>query len=177
VAPANSTEEPLLFEVPYTDGSEWTKRGEAQDGALGAFTAMLDYARGLVLWDHNDKKEGSASFNQMIDAVQASGRIYPSNPNHIADALRLIHDPARMMKPSHAAVILNSRDRRPVAKTYVMTDGAVNLYAAPEGSARPVGKVKSDAAALIYLRSNAWDLLEGGGQIGWARRVITSAAK
>jgi hypothetical protein len=161
----------------YADGSEWTKRGEAQDSTLGAFTAMLDYARGLILWDHGDKREGAASFNQMIDAIRTSGRIYPSNPNHIADALRLVHDPARMTKPSRAAVVLNPSERHPVAKTYVIADGAVNLYAAPEGPARQVGKVKPEAVALTYLRSNAWDLLEGGGQIGWARRVITSAAK
>lgn len=160
----------------YADGGEWTKRGEAQDSTLGAFTAMLSYARGLVLWDHGDRREGSASFNQMIDAIRSSGRIYPSNPNHIADALRLVHDPARMTKPSRAAV-LNPSDRHPVAKTYVIADGVVNLYAAPEAPAKQVGKMKPDAVAFIYLRSNAWDLLEGGGQIGWARRVITSAAK
>jgi hypothetical protein len=161
----------------YADGRQWTERGEAQDNALGAFTAMLSYARGLVQWDHGQKKEGSASFNEMIDTIRTSGRIYPSNPNHIADALRLIHDPARTTKPPRAAVVSNPPDRHPVAKAYVLTDSAVSLYAAPEGPARQVGTMKPDATARIYLRSNAWDLLEGGGQIGWARRVITSAAK
>ncbi|MBV9970956.1 MAG: hypothetical protein JO228_13300 [Xanthobacteraceae bacterium] len=161
----------------YAEGTEWTRRGEAKDSTLGTFTAMLDYARGLVLWDHGDKREGSASFNQMIDAIRMSDRIYPSNPNHIADALRLIHDPARTTKPSRGAALVSPMERHPVAKTYVVTDGAVNVYAVPEGPAKQVGKMKLDAVALVYLRSNAWDLVEGGGQIGWARRVITSAAR
>jgi hypothetical protein len=31
----------------HAGGSEWTKWGEGQDTALGALTAMLDYARGV----------------------------------------------------------------------------------------------------------------------------------
>jgi hypothetical protein len=160
----------------YAEGTEWTRRGEAQDGAFAAFTAMLDYARGLVLWDHGEKKDASASFSQMIEAIRTSGRLYPSNPQHIATALRLIHDPALGSKPAHAAVVFNPPDRRPVAKAYVVTDGAVNLFAVPE-SPRQVGKMKPDAIARVYLRLNNWDLLEAGGQIGWARRAVTSAAK
>jgi hypothetical protein len=160
----------------HAEGTEWAKRGEAQDGAFGEFAAMLDYARGLVLWDHGEKKDASASFNQMIDAIRTSSRIYPSNPQHIATALRLIHDPALSSKSVHAAVVLNPPDRRPVAKAYVITEGAVNLFAVPD-SPKLIGKMKSDAIARVYLRLNNWDLLEAGGQIGWARRVVTSAAK
>jgi hypothetical protein len=160
----------------HVEGREWVKRGEAQDGSLGAFTAMLDYARGLVLWDHGEKNEALVSFNQMIDSIRGSSRNYPSNPQHIATALRLIHDPERSFKPVQAAAIFNSPERRPVSRAYVLSDGGVNLYALPDSSAKQVGKMKPDATARIYLRLANWDLLEGGSLIGWARRVVASVA-
>lgn len=160
----------------YAEGVEWAKRGEAQDGAFGMFAAMLDYARGLVLWDHGEKKDASASFSQMIDSIRASSRIYPSNPQHIATALRVIHEPGRSSKSVSGAVVFNPPDRRAVARAYVVTDGAVDLFAVPDSSKR-IGKMKSDAVARVYLRLNTWELLEAGGQIGWAQRVGTSAAR
>jgi hypothetical protein len=160
----------------YAEGSEWTKRGEAQDSSLGAFSAMLDYARGLVMLDHGEKNEATESFNRMIDSLRSSGRIYPSNPQHIATALKLIYDPGRSSKLVRGAVVFNPPDRRSVAKAYVTTESSVILFAAPD-SPKQIGKMKSDAIAHVYLRLDNWDLLEAGGQIGWARRVITSAAK
>jgi hypothetical protein len=76
-----------------------------------------------------------------------------------------------------AALAMIPPDRRPVAKAYVVTEGIVTLFAMPDTSAKPVGKMKSDAVANVYLRASNWDLVEGGGQIGWARRVLTSAAR
>jgi hypothetical protein len=162
----------------YTDGTDWAKRGEAQGDPLPLFTAMLDYARGLVLLDHGERKDALASFNLMIDAIRSSGRIYPSNPHHIATALRLTQDPGHNTKVLQAALAIIPPDRRPVAKAYVVTEGIVTLYAVPDTSAKPVGKMKSDAVGNVYLRASNWDLVEAGGQIGWARRVvITSAAR
>ena len=58
-----------------------------------------------------------------------------------------------------------------------MSEGAMTLYALPDNSAKQIGKIKSDVTARTYLRLDDWDLLEGGGQIGWARRAVTSAAR
>ncbi len=165
----------------YAYGSDWAKRAEAQDGSAGIFTAMLDFARGLVLWDHDEKKDALVSLNQMIDSIRASNRIYPSNPQHIATALRLIHDP-RNSNSLNTATAFNPPDRSGVSTGYAITESAVSLYAAPE-SAKQIGKMKSDATAHIYLRlekpgseanGSAWDLLEGEGQIGWARRAAAA---
>jgi hypothetical protein len=161
----------------YVDGTNWAKRGDAQDGPLPLFTAMLDYARGLVLLDHGERKNGLVSFNLMIDAIRSSGQIYPSSPHHIASALRLTQDPGHNAKALQAALAVLPPDRRPVAKVYVVTEGFVPLFAVPDASAKSVGKMKSDVVANVYLRANDWDLVEGGGQIGWARRVLTSAAR
>ena len=161
----------------YADGNDWAKRGEAQDGTVPLFTAMLDYARGLVLVDHGERKDALASFNLMIEAIRTSGRIYPSNPRHIATALRLTQDPGHNAKVLQGALALIPPDRRPVAKTYVVTEGFVPLFALPDTSAKSVGKMTSDAVAHVYLQLSNWDLVEGGGQIGWARRVIASAAR
>jgi hypothetical protein len=158
------------------DGAEWAKRGEAQDASFGLFAAMLDYARGLVLWDHGEKKDASAAFNQMIDRVRTANRIYPSNPQHIAAALRLVHDPAHPPQSLRGAVVFNPPDRLAAARAYVVSDGAITLHVAPESS-KQTGRMKSDATVRLYLRVNHWDLLEGGGQIGWARRVVASAAR
>jgi hypothetical protein len=161
----------------HADGTDWTKRGEVHDTSLPLFTAMLDYARGLVLFDHGDKKDALAAFNQMIEAIRTSGRIYPSNPQHIATALRLTQDPNRNAKGLQAAQAIIPPDRHPVAKAYVVSEGAVALFALPDTAAKTVGKMRSDTVAHVYLRFNNWDLVEGGGQIGWARRVIASAAR
>jgi len=172
----------------YADGNDWAKRGEAQDDQAPLFAAMLDYARGLVLIDHGDRKDALASFSAMIEALRTTGRIYPSNPQHIATALRLTQDSGRKAKVLQGALALIPPDRRPVAKTYVISEGVVPLFALPDASAKPVGKMTSDTVARVYLQlaasagaANAeaasWDLLEGGGQIGWARRVIASAAR
>ncbi len=161
----------------YADGNDWAKRGEAPDGTVPLFTAMLDYARGLVLVDHGERKDALASFNLMIEAIRTSGRIYPSNPQHIATALRLTRDPGHNAKVLQGALALIPPDRRPVAKTYVVTEGIVPLFALPDTSAKSVGKMTSDAVAHVYLQLSNWDLVEGGGQIGWARRVIASAAR
>jgi hypothetical protein len=160
----------------YKDGRAWTKRGE-EDAAFGNFAAMLDYARGLVLWDHGDKSRAATAFNQMIDSLRDASRLYPSNPQHIATALKLIHDPARNAKRTGDTVTFASPAPRPVAKAYVIADGGVTLYAVPDPTARQIGKMSSDANARVYLRLSNWDLLEGGGQIGWARRAVTTAAK
>jgi len=161
----------------YVDGTDWAKRGETRDGPLPLFTAMLDYARGLVLLDHGERKNGLVSFNLMIDAIRSSGKIYPSSPHHIASALRLTQDPGHNAKALQAALAVLPPDRRPVAKAYVVTEGFVPLFAVPDTLAKSVGKMKSDAVANVYLRASNWDLVEGGGQIGWARRVLTSAAR
>lgn len=161
----------------YADGSEWAKRGDAQDGSAPLFIAMLDYARGLVLHDHGERRDAVASFNLMIDALRSSGRIYPSNPQHIATALRLTQDPGRSAKALQGALAIVPPDRRPVAKTYVVTEGLVPLFALPDSSAKSVGRMTSDAVAHVYLQLGNWDLVEGGGQIGWARRVLASAAR
>jgi hypothetical protein len=161
----------------YADGTDWAKRGEAQDGPLPLFTAMLDYARGLVLLDHGERKDALASFNLMIEAIRTSGRIYPSNPQHIATALLLTQDPGHNAKVLQAALAIIPPDRRPVAKAYVVIEGVLTLFAVPGTPAKPVGKIKSDTVANVYLRTSDWDLVEGGGQIGWARRVFTSAAR
>jgi hypothetical protein len=158
----------------YAEGSDWARRAEAQDGSAVIFTAMLDYARGLVLWDHDEKKGASASLNQMIDSIRASNRIYPSNPQHIATALRLIHN-LRNPKSLNAATVFNPPDRGTVSTGYAISESAVSLYAVPE-SGKPIGKMKSDATARIYLRLDNWDLLEGGGQIGWAQRAAARRA-
>jgi hypothetical protein len=158
------------------DGTEWAKRGEAQDASFGLFTAMLDYARGLVLWDHGEKKDASAAFNQMIDRVRTANRIYPSNPQHIAAALRLVYDPAHPAQSLRGAVVFNPPDRLAAARAYMVGEGAIALHAAPESS-KQTGRMKPDATARLYLRLNNWDLLEGGGQVGWARRVVASAAR
>jgi hypothetical protein len=161
----------------YVDGTDWASRGDTQDGPLPLFTAMLDYARGLVLLDHGERKNGLVFFNSMIDAIRTSGKIYPSSPHHIASALRLTQDPGHNAKALQAALAVLPPDRRPVAKTYAVTEGIVPLFAMPDTSAKSVGKMKSDTVAKIYLRAGNWDLLEGGGQIGWARRVLESAAR
>jgi hypothetical protein len=172
----------------YADGSDWAKRGEAQDGQAPLFAAMLDYARGLVLIDHGNRKDALSSFNAMIEAIRTTGRIYPSNPQHIAAALRLTQDPGRSPKALQGALALIPPDRHPVAKTYVISEGVVPLFALPDTSARSVGKMASDAVARVYLQLAAsagasngdavsWDLVEGGGQIGWARRLIASATR
>jgi hypothetical protein len=161
----------------YDYGIDWAKRGEAQDGSLPLFTAMLDYARGLVLLDHGERKDAVASFNLMIEAIRTSGRIYPSNPQHIAIALRVAQDPGHNVKALQAALAIIPPDRRPVAKAYIVSDGMVLVYAVPDTSAKPVGKMKSDTVAHVYLRLGNWDLVEGGGQVGWARSVLASAAR
>ena len=164
------------IEENHRDGTEWTKRGEAQDGSFGLFTAMLEYARGLVLWDHGERKDASVAFIQMIELIRTANRAYPSNPQHIATALRLAYDPAHPSKSLRGVEVFNPPDRRPVASAYVVRDGSITLYATPESS-KPTGKMKSDATARLYLRVKNWDLLEGGGQVGWARRGVTSAAR
>ncbi len=161
----------------YADGVEWVKRGEAQESPFPLFTAMLDYARGLVLLDHGERKDSLTSFDQMIGAIRTSGRIYPSNPRHIATALRLTQDPGHNAKALQAAVAVIPPDHRSVAKAYIVNEGAAPLFALPDNSARQIGKMKSDVVANVYLRANNWDLVEGGGQIGWARRMLTSAAR
>jgi hypothetical protein len=161
----------------YADGNDWAKRGEAQDGPAPLFTAMLDYARGLVLVDHGERKDALASFNLMIEAIRTTGRIYPSNPQHIATALRLTQDQGHNAKMLQGALALIPPDRRPIAKVYVVTEGIVPLFALPDTSAKSVGKMTSEAVAHVYLQLGNWDLVEGGGQIGWARRVIASAAR
>src|SRR5260221_6064183 len=161
----------------YADGNDWAKRGEAPDGTVPLFTAMLDYARGLVLVDHGERKDALASFKLIIEAIGTSGRIYPSNPQHSATALRLTRDPGHNAKVLQGALALIPPDRRPVAKTYVVTEGIVPLFALPDTSAKSVGKMTSDAVAHVYLQLSNWDLVEGGGQIGWARRGIASAAR
>ncbi|MGY3532301.1 hypothetical protein ACVISU_005069 [Bradyrhizobium sp. USDA 4452] len=161
----------------YADGIDWAGRGEALDGPLPLFTAMLDYARGLVLLDHGERKEALTSFNLMIESIRTSGRIYPSNPQQIATALRLTQDPGHNAKTLQAALSMIPPDRRPVAKTYVVTEGILPLFALPDASTKPVGKMKSDVVANVYLRLNNWDLVEGEGQIGWARRLLASAVR
>ncbi|TAI65309.1 hypothetical protein [Bradyrhizobium sp. Leo170] len=161
----------------YAEGTEWAKRGEAEGGSQPLFSAMLDYARGLVLLDHGERKDALASFNLMIGAIRSSGRIYPSNPRHIATALRLTLDPGSSAKTLQGASAVTPPERRPVAKAYIVADGNVQLFAVPDNSAKPFGKMKSDVIANVYLRAGNWDLVEGGNQIGWARRLVTSAAR
>ena len=93
----------------------------------------------------------SASFNLMFQVIRTSGRIYPSNPRHIATALRLTQDPGHNAKVLQGALALISPDRRPVAKTYVVTEGFVPLFALPDTSAKSVGKMTSDAVAHVYF--------------------------
>lgn len=161
----------------YADGNDWARRGEARDVPAPLFTAMLDYARGLVLLDHGERKDALASFNLMTEAIRSSGRIYPSNPQHIATALRLTQDPSRNAKALQGALAMIPPDRRPVAKAYVVAEGVLPLFALPDPSAKSVGHMASDAVAHVYLQLGNWDLVEGGGQLGWARRVVASAAR
>jgi hypothetical protein len=161
----------------YAEGTDWAKRGEAQDGPRPLFTAMLDYGRGLVLLDHGERKDALASFNQMMDAIRTSDGIYPSNPRHIAITLRLTQDPGRNAKALQTAVAVTPPDRHPVAKSYVVTEGTVPLFAVPDSSPTPFAKMKSEVIVNVYMRLGNWDLVQGDGQIGWARRVVASAAR
>ena len=162
----------------YAAGNGWAKIGEAQDGASPLFSAMLDYACGVILLDRGEKKDALASFNQMINAIRTTGRIYPSNPQHIATALRLTQNSPFNAKTLLAALAVTPPERRRLANAYLLNDGSASLFAVPSSEGNPIGKISSDTTAHLYLRLNNWDLLEGGGQIGWAaRRGFASAAR
>jgi hypothetical protein len=158
----------------YKDGVEWVKRAAAEDPSHGIFRAMLDYARGLVLWDHGEQAAALPYFNQMLDAVRSSSGIYPSNPQHIAVAVKLVNVPRAAKLPDSAKPYAPG-ERRPIARTYMVSGGMVSLRAVPEPSAKQVGKVGPDSTARMYLRAEGWDLIQVGDQIGWAQRMIASA--
>lgn len=160
----------------YKDGLEWVRRAAAENPAHGIFSSMIDYARGLVLWDHGDHAAALPYFNQMLDEIRSSGGVYPSNPQHIATALKLINEPRRASRTTEPVKPYGSGERRSMSRTYALSAGMVSLFALPDGSSKQVGRVKPDATARMYLRSGEWDLLQAGDQIGWARRQLTSAS-
>jgi hypothetical protein len=98
-------------------------------------------------------------------------RIYPSNAQHIAIALRLTQDLGRNAKELQAALAIIPPDRRLVAKDYVVTEGIVPLFVLPDTKAKPIGKMKSDAVADVYLRASNWGPVERGrpDRLGTAR--------
>ena len=161
----------------YSDGAEWVSRATASDSSRSIFSSILDYAYGLVLWDHNDKSKASVHFDRMLERIRSSNVPYPSNPWHIVIALRSINEPSHDSKMAETAKPYNANEIQPIGKNYVHNGAAVNLFALPETASKSVGNVKPDVTAQIYLRADNWDLIQAGNQIGWARRRVAAAAK
>jgi hypothetical protein len=163
------------IEGNYNDGLAWINQIVAKDQSYRIFNSMLDYAYGVVLWDHNDHVAALPHFDRMIEAIRLSNRAYPSNPQHIAIALRIINEPERSSKAAKTAIPYLDEPRA-INNDHLVSGTMVSLFALPEKSSKPLGNVKPDTIARIYLRADTWDLLHAGDQIGWARRVVTNAA-
>jgi hypothetical protein len=159
----------------YDDGVAWVSRPVAKDPSFKIYSSMLDYAYGLVLWDHGDQAGGLRHISRMMETIRSSNTIYPSNPRHIAIALKLLHDPSYALKTVRPLVAYVGE---PVAagKEHVIKGQLVSLFAVPEESGKLIANVRSDMTARVYLRGDNWDLLHAGDRIGWARRVVTSAS-
>ena len=163
------------IEGNYNDGIAAVGRATANDPSFNIYTSMLDYAYGLVLWDHGDQAGALRHLNHMIETIRLSNATYPSNPQHIAIALRLMHEPSH---PSKTAKTASAYVGEPLAagKEHTVKGQIVSLLALPEDLAKLIANVRADATARVYLRGDNWDLVHAGDRIGWARRVITSAS-
>jgi hypothetical protein len=159
----------------YNDGIDWVKRAAVKDPSFGVFSSMLDYAYGLVLWDHSDKAIASTYFNRMLDGVRLSNASYPSNPRHIAIALKLVNEPDRKSKTAESTSPYNTSELHAISQNYVATSSVVNLFALPEVASKHVGSVKTGATERIYLRADSWDLIQAERHVGWAHRTVTNA--
>ena len=137
---------------------------------------MIEYAMGLVLWDHGDG-DGAGYFKKMLNSLQASDASYPSNPQHIARALKIVSEPGAKLGTLDQTKPYNLGERTLLRTGYVASDGSIPLFASPDHSSKQIGTLSQSMTASRLLRSAERDLLQGGNQIGWADRLTVSGAK
>jgi hypothetical protein len=112
----------------------------------------------------------------MLETLSSSKGVYPSNPAHIASALKDLNNPAMTSKTAASAEPYNASALDPVSGNYATNGSGVALFALPDTASRQVGSVGAGGHARIYLRAENWDMIQVGNQIGWAQRIVTNAA-
>lgn len=137
---------------------------------------MLKYAAGTVFWDHGDTS-GRNYFEQMIGSLKNSNSEYPSNPQHIARALKIVYDLDGKMGSVDQARSYGPADQISVKIGYGLVGGQLPLFASPDPSSKQIGSLPAETSARRILRSDGRDLLRGGNQIGWATRSTITSAK
>jgi hypothetical protein len=161
----------------YNDGSAWVKLVSAKDPNHSVFGALLNYGYGLVLWDRGPTNQSGAisQFKLMLQTIGSSNGIYPSNPGHIATALKELNNPGVASKIAASATPYNASGLHPVSGNYIPGATSVALFALPDVSSKTVGDLGLNGNVRIYMRADNWDLVQAGAQIGWAQRKVTSA--
>jgi hypothetical protein len=160
----------------YDNGQAWVDRAAAKDNSNRLLGAMLDYARGAVLWDRKEEEAGMY-FRRMLDVIRTSDESYPFNPQHIATALAVVNDPGQVTKVPASSRPYNAGERRKLsAKVFQSEAGQIKLYALPHIQSKELAKVGADASARMILHAEGWDLLRVGAQLGWAQRTAPTIA-
>ena len=158
----------------YNDGVAWIKLAASKLHRFDVYSALLDFGYGLVLWDHNDKLRAQGYFRNMLKTVQSSKDVYPSNPHHIAVALREVFEPGYHGQLAPAGNY-DPNEIEKIGSNYVSDGRVIVLFAIPDKSGKSIGKVETGHAARVYLRSVRWDLLQARGQLGWAQRTAATS--
>ena len=163
----------------YKTGGGWVTLATTKDPSHDVFGALLDFAYGLDFWDRTNSTASQTNsvpyFQSMLKMLGSSKGIYPSNPAHIAIALRAVNSPTVSSKTMDSATPFKASVLQPVGGNYI-ADAADNiaLFALPEMSSKTVGNLSSHSSVRIYMRADSWDLVQAGPQIGWAQRTVTS---
>lgn len=161
----------------YVNGMDWVRRATSIEPSRSIFSAMLDYAYGIVFWDHGDRNVALRKLSQMMDKVRSSSAAYPSNPEHLAKALKLLNDPEQKSESAQSVRPYGRGEERSIDAGYVRDDAGttIRLFAIPERSKNDIGKISPENVARMLLSAVGWDLIQVGGQIGWAQKTDVGA--
>jgi hypothetical protein len=164
----------------YDDGGGWVKLSSAKESNQDVFGALLDFAYGVTLWDRGpnspaNQANGLSHFRLMLQTLGSSKGIYPSNPHHIAIALKALNNPDLTSKTASSAAPYSTSALHPVSGNYITSGTGVRLFALPDTSSKQIGNVSGVGSVRIYLRAENWDMVQAGAQFGWAQRTLTNA--
>ena len=159
------------IEGNYDNGYAWVERAAARDPDHRIFKAMLDYARGSVLWDWNRREdEGLGSYRKMLDTIRSLNITYPVNPQHIATALAVTNGFPSTKVPGSARPYAPDDERKLSGRDFINTGNLIRFFALPETPSKELGKAPLDASGRMILRAETWDLVQVGRILGWIER-------
>jgi hypothetical protein len=164
----------------YNDGMGWVKLATAKDASQDVLGALLDYGYGVTLWERGTSSPANQTsalshFKLMLQTLGSSKGIYPSNPEHIATALKALNNPGVTPKTLSSATPYSASALRPVSGNYITSGTSITLFALPDTTSKQLGSINGSASVRIYLRTEGWDMVQAGSQFGWAQRTATRA--